>query len=180
MTKEYLFGAFDIISKYPEVIRTVNEKNDSNLRFTARDRLVLERLSFHASRGGIFRAGYARIGLELGYTVKTIGRAFANLKELGLIAKIRNGGGGFDDLDEFRTTASEWQLQFQPMQSLPDCFGNFFARKNYSLKLEQQAREKRLEIEAQERADHPEKHAADLDWSTTTIDEGAEELSEVP
>jgi len=180
MTKEYLFGAFLIISKYPEVVRIVNEKNDSNLRFTARDRLVLERLSFHASKAGIFRAGYARIGLELGYSVKTVGRAFANLKELRLIGKIRNGGGGLNDLDEERTTTSEWQLQFQPMPSLPDCFGPYFARKNYRLKLEQISREECLKMQAQERAEQPEKHAADLDWSTTVIDDGLEDLSEVP
>jgi hypothetical protein len=176
MTKEYLFTAMDIISWMPGWVRDYNNQNGTKKKFTARDALVLERVSFHASRYGEFRGGFSRIGTELGCSVKTVQRSFANLQEFNFITKTKNGGGGLNEFDDERTVSSEWQLQFKPMPALPNCFGPFFARRNDRLELEKQVREKNLKIEAQERAKHPEEHADDLDRTTNSEDHDVEEL----
>ncbi len=180
MTKEYLFTAMDIISWLPKWVRDHNKQNGTKKKFTARDALVLERVSFHASRYGEFRGGFSRIGIELGCSVKTVQRSFANLQELKFITKTKNGGGGLNEFDDERMVSSEWQLQFKPMPGLPDCFGSYFARENIRLRAAEKTKSERLKIEIQERAARPEEQVTDLDWTTNAEDHDVEALSEVP
>jgi hypothetical protein len=173
MTKGHLFAAYNIISVRSKWAEAISKDIDKKVKFTARDALVLERAAFHASRFGTFKAGYARIGKELDYSEKTIGRAFANLKELRLVTKIKNGGGGLDEFDEERLTSSEWQILLKPLPSLPGAFGGHFARVLASL--QQEAKEKRLNLVAKMESDEVKEQIANMDWTTKT-DDGIEEL----
>lgn len=143
MTKEHIYSAYDIISRSTKILKKINGENNTRLKFTRLDQLVLERVAFHASSDSIYIGGFQRLATELDCSVRSIGRSFNNLTDIGLIIKIKNGGGGLNESYEEVTTCSEWKLKFDPLPGIPDCFGRRFARWNYELRIRDQQEEEK-------------------------------------
>lgn len=143
MTKEHIYGVYDIISKSTKTLKEINRKNGTQSKFSRLDQLVLERVAFHASSESIYIGGFQRLAIELDCSVRSIGRSFNNLTNIGLITKIKNGGGGLNESDEEFTTCSEWKLKFDPLPGIPDCFGRRFARWNYERRIRAQQEEEK-------------------------------------
>ena len=180
MTAQHLYKAYELISLLPSKFKGANEPS---LKFTRRDQLVLERVSFHANRYGVYRGGFNRIAKELNCSTKTIQRAFKNLAEIPLITKTRNGGGGINDRDEETMTASEWQLKFEPIPSLPNCFGDYYAKANNSRVANKREKESVEHKDSRQMQPSEERHADTAspttdDWDTYEEIDGVFDLSD--
>jgi hypothetical protein len=95
------------------IARGVSERK----KFTARTKLVLEKLAWFANEDGVAWASDTRLAAVIGMSPRSVQYAKADLKELGLIIEVRRGGG-----PEGHRVSSTWRMGFPPRDDLPDAY----------------------------------------------------------